>query len=281
MIANSVIKHTIRSMSRTLNINSNILLRNIVFDLFLEKLSLSSYVNYFIIKGGFLVSSITNINLRTTMDLDITLKSLHVEKQNLTRCIKEILNIKTKDNLIMELIDIDYIRDDDNYPGLRASISVFFEGLKEVIKIDFTTGDALTPSETNFDYKTLIEGKILNLKSYTIETLLAEKLETILSRGILNTRMRDFYDVFILSKLKLREIDLMTLQHAFIKTASHRKTMNTIQSSEITILNSIEKDQRIQNLWSRYQMNYPYAKDIEWHLMIEEIKEFVKTISIQ
>jgi len=185
MISSEQVKALIRNKSKALNINSNIILRTVIFEFFLEKLSMSTYKDRFIIKGGFLVSAITKIDLRTTMDLDVTLKSLSIQKNDLKTYIEEIIAIPTHDKLMMELLSIDEVHEDADYPGLRASIIVYFDGLKETIKIDFTTGDVLTPREDNFTYKTVLYDNCIELKSYNIETVLAEKIETILSRGAL------------------------------------------------------------------------------------------------
>jgi len=156
MISSEQVKALIRNKSKISNINPNIILRTVIFEFFLEKLSKSKYRDRFIIKGGFLVSAITKIDLRTTMDLDVTLKSLSIQKEDLKTYIEEIIVIPSHDNLIMELVSIDEIHEGADYPGLRVSLSIYFDGLIENIKIDFTTGDIITPNETRFQYKSLL-----------------------------------------------------------------------------------------------------------------------------
>lgn len=278
MISSKQVKALIRNKSKAFNLNSNIILRTVIFELFLEKLSMSAYKDKFIIKGGFLVSAITKIDLRTTMDLDITLKSLSIQKSDLKTYIEEIITIPTHDKLVMELLSIDEIHEDADYPGLRATIIVYFDGLKETIKIDFTTGDVLTPRETNFKYKTVLYDSDIELKSYNIETVLAEKIETILSRGPLNTRMRDFYDVYILWKLRKNEIDKFLLKTAIINTSKHRKTYDPIFNDQFAIMSSIEQDPKMIKLWETYQTSYPFAKDVSWEDSINSIRSMMKDI---
>jgi predicted nucleotidyltransferase component of viral defense system len=279
MISSEQVKALIRNKSKTFNVNPNILLRTVIFDFFLEKLANSKYKDKFIIKGGFLVSAITKINLRTTMDLDITLKDLSIQKKDLMRYIEEIIMIPTHENLIMKLLSIDEINDDADYPGLRASLSIYFDGLKETIKIDFTTGDIITPSETKFQYKTLVYDHTIELKTYNMETILAEKMETILSRGVLNTRMRDFYDVYILWKLNMNEINKIVLKNAFINTSEYRKTYNQIFPDSQIIISLIEQDLTVNKLWERYQSSYPFARDVSWHDAIHSIKSILDLIT--
>ncbi len=150
-------------------------------------------MKHVVIKGGFLVSAITKINLRTTMDLDVTIVNYEMDEVHIASMINEVLEIHTLDHLSMQLIMIETIRDISDYPGYRATIAVVFDGIKDHIKIDFTTGDIITPSAIEVEYEPILGGACIQVMSYNLETLLAEKLETILSRGILNTRMRDFY----------------------------------------------------------------------------------------
>ncbi len=271
MNSSEQLKALIRNKSKTLNLNANIILRSIIFEFFLEKLSLSNYSDRFIIKGGFLVSTMTQINLRSTMDLDITLKSISLSKSELEIVIKDIISIPTNESLIMNLVSIEEIRDTAEYPGFRVSLQVKFDNITELMKIDFTIGDILTPNEVNFNYKTMFENKILYLKSYNIETLLAEKLETIFSRGILNTRMRDYYDVFILFHLKDSEIDFNLLKQAFENTSKSRNTYNQISDNIKSVLDSINNDQNLETMWKIYQQKYPFAKDIEWDNILNNL----------
>ncbi len=273
MMSCEQLKALIRNKAKTLNLNSNIILRLVIFEFFLEKLSLSKYVDKFIIKGGFLISSLANVELRTTMDLDVTLKSLALSKTDLEIMISDIILIPTINLLEMELVSIDEIHEGAEYPGFRVSILVRYDTIIEHIKIDFTTGDILTPKEVSFPYQTLLDDKVINLKSYNIETVLAEKLETILSRGVLNTRMRDFYDLFILFQLKDKLVNLSLLKAAFINTTKSRNTFEQITNNIHSILDDIINDQTLMKMWNQYQQYYPYAKEVEWDMVMYRLKE--------
>ena len=273
MMSCDQLKALIRNKAKTLNLNSNIILRLVIFEFFLEKLSLSKYVDKFIIKGGFLISSLANVELRTTMDLDVTVKSLALSKTDLEIMISDIILIPTINLLEMELVSIDEIHEGAEYPGFRVSILVRYDTIIEHIKIDFTTGDILTPKEVSFPYQTLLDDKVINLKSYNIETVLAEKLETILSRGVLNTRMRDYYDLFILFQLKDKLVNLSLLKAAFINTTKSRNTFEQITNNIHTILDDIINDQTLMKMWNQYQQYYPYAKEVEWEMVMNRLKE--------
>ena len=279
MITSHIVKKYIRTQSKTLNINPNIVLRMIMFDFFLEKLDLSRFSDKFVIKGGFLISSTTKINLRTTMDLDITLKGLPIDQQSLTKCLEEILSIKTIDNLDMSLAMLNDIRDSADYPGVRATINILYDGIKETLKIDFTTGDIMTPSEVLFSHRTFVESKILSLKSYNYETIIAEKLETIITRSTLNTRMRDFYDIYILWKLTQKMMKEEILEKAFIETMNYRNSLSIKLDNILQILINVENDLNIISLWKSYQNSYPYAKDVQWNKVIESISTILSNMS--
>jgi predicted nucleotidyltransferase component of viral defense system len=250
----------------------------VLFDFFLEKLSSSNYHQNFILKGGFLIASLINLDLRTTKDLDITIRSLSLDKRTIHRVIEEILSVTTITGLVMRLVDLTIIQDEALYSGLRATISVELDGLKDTIKIDLTTGDMITPSEINYQYRTLLDNKLLNLKAYNIETILAEKLETILVRAQVNTRMRDYYDVYVLWMRYAEKISLAYLKEGFTKTANARESWPVIQNNWVKTINVIKVDQQLIKLWSRYQLNYPFAKDINWNHMIEIIDHILNKI---
>jgi predicted nucleotidyltransferase component of viral defense system len=279
MKSSEQLKALIRNKSKILNLNTNIILRSIIFEFFLEKLSLSKYVDKFIIKGGFLISAITNINLRSTMDLDVTVKSLILNKSDLEAMINEVISIPTIDLLEMALITIEEIHEGAEYPGFRVSIQVCFDKIKDQIKIDFTTGDILTPIEVDFDYHSMFEEKIFKLKSYNVETVLAEKLETIFSRGVLNTRMRDYYDIYILFLIKDREIDIALLNLAFHNTSTSRNTYEQINLNMYTVFDHIVSDQTLKTLWITYQRNFPYAIEVDWVMVMNQLKHIIDRLT--
>jgi len=280
VITSDKIKAFIKLKSSSKLIPVNIILRSVIFEFFLEKLALSQYSKHFVIKGGFLVSSITNISLRTTMDLDVTLKSLTLNQEFMTKCLNEIIHIDTHEELSMELIKIEDIRNDADYPGLRATIIVLFDGIKESIKIDFTTGDVMTPSEVDFHYQSILDQRLIKLKSYNIETILAEKMETIYSRGILNTRMRDYYDVHILWSLKQDSMNNIILKNAFNRTIEYRQTSKFIKTNMQSIIESIEHESSMISKWISYQQYYSYASLVSWNDVIMSIKSISNVFSL-
>lgn len=275
MMTSPQLKQRIRSIAKNKNVDSNVLLKLCLFDFFLEKLSFSVYVNHMIIKGGFFISAITGIDLRSTMDLDVTLKSMTLSSENITLMIDQILKIHTRDCLTMNLISIETIRENHNYIGYRASLLVLFDGIKEVIKIDLTTGDKITPSEMIFRYKTSLEGNELRLKSYNIETTIAEKIETILSRSIANTRMRDFYDIYILFTLKGDQINYQVLRDAIRNTFDYRKTENHLLKTCFEIIHLISIDEKMNQRWELFCKKQTYAKGIEWSQSLKAVSNIM------
>jgi hypothetical protein len=263
-------KALIRNYSKEKGISSQIILRIVLFEMFLEKLALSDYKDQFIIKGGFLISSLANIHLRTTMDLDITIDSLSLDTKFFKKVIQTILQIPTRLHLNMELVQMEFIHEEGEYSGLRATILVKFDGVNERVKIDFTTGDSMTPHAIVFSYPTILEGVPIQLKSYNTETVLSEKLETILSRGATNSRTRDFYDVHLLLHLST-PIDAHLFTLAFRNTSRNRGTYENIISHLDSIINSLSKDEEMRRRWKIYQEFNPYAAGIGWSEIIHSI----------
>lgn len=278
MMNSASIKNSIHHISIKTGVNPNIILRHIIFDFFLEKLEKSRYRKHYVIKGGFLISSLINIDHRTTMDLDLTAVSLMLTKDNLYLSIIEIIGIETKQDLSMNLIDIEEIRENDQYPGFRVTILVLFDGLKERIKIDITTGDIVTPKPIMYHYKTILEQNTLKLHSYNLESIISEKIETIVSRGILNTRMRDFYDVFTVWKLMKNDIVLDTLTIAFENTCVYRNNKKFKLDEVLHILDMIEMDQKFLKQWDIYRSNNEYARSVNFVEAISTIKEICTSI---
>lgn len=278
MMNSASVKNKIHHISIKTGVNPNMILRHIIFDFFLEKLEKSRYRKHYVIKGGFLISSLINIDHRTTMDLDLTAVSLTLTKDNLYLSINEIIGIETRQDLNMNLIDIEAIRENDQYPGFRVTILVLFDGLKERIKIDITTGDIVTPKPIMYHYKTILEQNTLKLHSYNLESIISEKIETILSRGIFNTRMRDFYDVFTVWKLMKNDIVLDTLTIAFENTCVYRNNKKFMKDEVLHILEMIEMDQKFLKQWDIYRSNNEYARSVNFVEAISTIKEICSTI---
>ena len=192
MITAAQLKAYIRKLSNNLNINSQILLRNYFHEKFLERVSLSEHRLNFILKGGTLIAAIVGINSRSTVDIDATIKNWPININSFEKMFNNILSIELNDNVRMSLINIENIRNNAKYHGLKVSIESEFEMIKQIIKIDVTTGEHITPREVDYQLPSLFNDNEICLMAYNIETILAEKYETVISRSTLNTRMRDF-----------------------------------------------------------------------------------------
>ena len=242
-----------------------------MFEALLKRISNSAYKDKFIIKGDLLLSSIFGVNLRSTMDLDTTIKGLPLNKSTITKVITEIINIDLKDNITFEIENIKDIREEDLYSGYNVNLKADFDGLKTNLMIDITTGDVITYKEVEFKYSTLFDNEIINIMTYNYETIIAEKFESIISRNIDNTRMKDYYDLYMFVNLKWNDINKDTLRKAIINTSKARETLDYIDNAS-KYIELISDDERLKALWNSYQNNYEYAKDIEFVDTINAIK---------
>ena len=259
------------NLSKKTNIPNKYLIQNFMFEALLKRISKSKYKDKFIIKGGLLLSSVFGVNLRSTMDLDTTIKGLPLNKSTITKVITEIINIDLKDNITFEIENIKDIREEELYSGFEVNLKADFDGLKTNLMIDITTGDIITYKEVKFKYNTLFDNETINIMTYNYETIIAEKFETIISRNIDNTRMKDYYDLYMFVNLKWNDINKETLRKAIINTSKNRETISYIENAN-DYINLIEDDSRLKLLWNSYQNNYEYAKGIEFVDTINAIK---------
>lgn len=270
------------NLAKQTNIPNKYIIQNFMFEALLKRISNSNYKDKFIIKGGLLLSSIFGVNLRSTMDLDTTIKGLPLNKSTITKVITEIINIDLKDNITFEIENIKDIREEDLYSGYNVNLKANFDGLKTNLMIDITTGDIITYKEVEFKYNTLFDNDTINIMTYNYETIIAEKFETIISRNIDNTRMKDYYDLYMFVNLKWNDINKETLRKAIINTSKNRETLSYIENAN-EYINLIEDDSKLKVLWNNYQKNYEYAKDISFEDTIKSIKiisEIVTLISV-
>ena len=270
------------NLAKQTNIPNKYIIQNFMFEALLKRISNSNYKDKFIIKGGLLLSSIFGVNLRSTMDLDTTIKGLPLNKSTITKVITEIINIDLKDNITFEIENIKDIREEDLYSGYNVNLKADFDGLKTNLMIDITTGDIITYKEVEFKYNTLFDNDTINIMTYNYETIIAEKFETIISRNIDNTRMKDYYDLYMFVSLKWNNINKETLRKAIINTSKNRETLSYIENVN-DYINLIEDDSELKLLWNNYQKNYEYAKDISFEDTIKSIKiisEIVTLISV-
>ncbi len=274
MNSSTQLKALIRNMSKDKKINAQILLRNYMLERLLERIAVSKYRDEFILKGGMLVAAMVGIDTRSTMDMDATIKGQAVNKDNIENILNEIVAFDIGDNVKMSLKGIEEIRDEAEYPGLRASIQTEFDGITNMLKLDMTTGDMIVPKEITYEFKLMFEDRILKVKAYNIETVLAEKIETIITRSTANTRMRDYYDVYIIMTMYKDLVNNNLLNDAIIKVFGNRDTTHILKD-KTTILKEIENSDRMQHRWERYQSKYSYAKEIKWNDIIIALKEYI------
>lgn len=268
------------NLSNKTNIPNKYIIQNFMFEALLKRISISSYKDKFIIKGGLLLSSIFGVNLRSTMDLDTTVKGLPLDRDTITKVINEIISIDLNDNIKLEIENIKDIREEELYSGFNVNLKAEFDGLKTNLMIDITTGDVITYKEIEFKYITLFDNEIINIMSYNYETILAEKYESVISRNIDNTRMKDYYDLYMFVKLKWNDINKDTLRKAIINTAKNRETLDYIDNSD-KYLELITNDTRLRSLWNNYQNNYEYAKNISFDDTINAIKKIIEILKTE
>ena len=242
-----------------------------MFEALLKRISMSIYKDKFIIKGGLLLSSVFGVNLRSTMDLDTTIKGLPLDREIITKVINEIISIDLKDNIKLEIESIKDIREEELYSGFNVNLKAEFDGLKTNLMIDITTGDVITYKEVEFKYNTLFDNETINIMTYNYETIVAEKFETIISRNIDNTRMKDYYDLYMFVNLKWDDINKDILRKAILNTSKNRETLDYIDNAS-KYIELISDDSRLKTLWNSYQNNYDYAKNISFEDTIKAVK---------
>lgn len=257
------LKDLIRNLSAKTNVNAQYLMRAYMIERFCERLSLSRYKDQFVLKGGMLIAAMVGQNVRSTMDADVTVKGFPLSVELLTSIFKEVIAIPMEDGVTFSITRVDDIMDEATYTGLRVGIEALLEQSKIPFKIDVSTGDAITPREIHFQYPLMFEARSIEICAYNLETILAEKLETIISRATTNTRMRDFYDIYTLSKLYGEQINHSILRRAVQATAANRGTLKQLKCAP-QVFSDIATSTSMQRLWANYQHNFEYARDISW-----------------
>lgn len=240
------------------------LIRNYFMERFLERVSLSEYRNNFILKGGMLVASIVGVDMRATMDIDTTVKALSLKEQDARAIIEKICAVHVEDGVTFKITSVKEIMEEFDYPGIRMMIEANLERLRQPFKIDMSTDDAITPRAIDYEYKLLFEDRTISVLSYNLETLLAEKMQTILSRGLANTRMRDFYDVYEIMSSKAEQVDMNVLKKAFESTCVKRETAFSEEEVNI-ILDKIKVDSGLEEMWNRYRSVNYFVNELEWY----------------
>lgn len=252
-------------------IPSNTLLNYYMMERFLERISISEYSDNFIFKGGFLISSMIGTNLRSTLNIDATLKGIPVSEETIIEIINDIISIELDDNTSWNVVNIKNIHSSGKYEDFRITLETKFFNIKEFIKIDLTTGDVVIPKEIEYSYDLMFEDRSINIKAYHLYTILAEKLETVLSRNIANTRAKDFYDIYILTTFNKEKIDKDDFFKVLEEKCLERNSMAYLESSE-EYINLVRNSLELRSIWKSYQDRNKYAEDIDWDDIIRSIE---------
>lgn len=267
------LKAKIRNIAKQKNIPAQVIMQNYMFERLLTRLSVSDYKDKFVLKGGMLVAAIVGLDNRATMDLDTTLKNLPLTPESIKTALTEICSISCDDDVVFELGNISPIREDDIYGGYRVMIKAKYETILTPLSIDVSTGDAITPNPVEYTFSEIFDDeKSYRLWAYNIETVMAEKVETILRRSVFNTRPRDFYDAYILSTTQ--RFDKALFAEALKATAAHRGTTEQIADIPVIIKN-IEESAELRAMWDKYRKQFAYAENIEYSAILTELKKLV------
>lgn len=271
------IKGRIKSVAKQNNADARTLMRIYMMERFLERLAQSEYRDNFIIKGGILVTAMIGVAHRSTMDIDTSMKNLNLSAEDALRVVNQVKDIDLDDGVSFDVKDVSNIMDEMEYPGIRVTMNANVGRLITPLKIDISTGDVITPRAIEFNYDLLLEDRSISLWSYNLETILAEKLQTVLARGILNTRMRDFYDIRMLLDTYEDKVNKVVLKDAFAATCNKRGT-NHLQEQAEEIIKIIEADEQLQVLWRAYQKKYSYAAEIDYASAINGVRKLMNWI---
>lgn len=271
------LKALVRNISKGDSGKAQVIIRNYVMERFLERLSLSQYRNIMILKGGTLVAAMVGLDNRSTMDVDATLKNLPLNEDNARKIVEEITAIHIEDGMIFEIKSVTPIMDEADYPGIRIMLDTAIETMHTPLKIDFSTGDVITPREVSYSFRLLFEERTISILAYNLETVLAEKLETLLARGTANTRMRDYYDIYVLTNTQEHNIDNATLKEAFVNTSAKRGSIGLLSDVHL-ILKEVAESTVLIDRWKNYQRKFDYAADVLWADVMEAVSCLVDIV---
>lgn len=274
------LKALVRNLSKGNSMQAQIIIRNYMMERFLERLSMSKYRGNFILKGGTLISAIVGLDQRSTMDIDTTLKGLPLNIEDISNVLADVLSISLEDDVMFHVTRISEIMDEAEYPGIRVMLEAQLDTMRTPLKLDISTGDIITPGEISYQFRLMFEDRAISILAYNLETVLAEKLETVLSRGTANTRLRDYYDLYILQHDVSTAIDFEHLCAAFAATCEKRGTHFTIEAGNL-ILSEIRESPDMKFLWLRYQSKYPYAVGLEWSAVLESICTLYRRVAVE
>lgn len=255
------LKAIIKNLAKEKHISAQLVMQNFMLERLLERISVSKYQQNFILKGGFLIAAMVGLDTRATMDMDATIKGLPVNEQTIREMFGEICRIELDDDVSFSFRSIGEIREGDEYTGYRVSLLANYPPMAVPLKLDITTGDRITPKEIEYRFKLLLENRSILVLAYNLETIMAEKLETVISRGDQNTRPRDYYDIYILTKLQYSNINIERLKKALSATTEKRGSSIVVKDYR-RIMNTVENSDIMQRQWNNYQKNFDYTTDI-------------------
>lgn len=257
------LKAIIKNIAKNKNISAALVLQNYMLERFLERVSLSRYHDNYIIKGGFLIASMVGLDSRATMNMDATIKGYPVNEEAIRKMVEDIIAVPVEDAIHFCLKSVREIREGDEYTGYRVALTADYEKMAVPLKLDITTGDKITPREIEYSYKLMMENRSIRVLAYNLSTILAEKLETVVSRGNQNTRPRDYYDIYILSKLQAENIDVDSLKAALSATTAKRGS-SELMMQYAEIMRTVKSSDVMKRQWDNYRKDFDYAAGIEF-----------------
>ena len=267
----------INNLSKELNVHVNVLLISFFFDAFISRLAKSIYADKFVFKGGFYLATLLGVKNRYTADIDFLLRKESMDENRLREIFSDIIATNADDSITFEIADISPIRDEDAYGGFSILLTGHLENVRQSFHVDVATGDPITPTDIEYSYQSLISNETIAFRAYNLETVVAEKLQTILSRGMLNSRCKDYYDIYIINQLQRKNISIPDLKKAFVTTCQYRKTPFEKEESPL-ILEEISRSNILQTRWNNYARKASFAKDITFEATVESCKEILDCI---
>lgn len=273
------LKAIIKNLSKEKHISAQLVMQNFMLERLLERISDSKYHSNFILKGGFLIAAMVGLDTRATMDMDATIKGLPVNDATVRQMFEEIRKIELSDDVSFSFQSIGEIREGDDYTGYRVHLTAKYPPMAVPLKLDITTGDKITPREMEYSFKLLLEDRSISVLAYNLETVMAEKLETIISRGDQNTRPRDYYDVYILEKLQRSNINLQSLKQALIATSEKRGSVKVVGNYK-SIMETVKSSQIMLEQWTGYQKRFEYASNVSFFDACDTVRQIMKEIDL-
>ena len=272
------LKAFIKKKAEENKISAQLVMQNYMMERLLERISLSKYKQNFILKGGFLIAAIVGLDTRATMDLDTTIKGFPLTHESIQKIFDEVCAISVEDDVSFSVSRITDIREGDIYPGLRVALAANYPPLAVPLTVDVTTGDKITPREIEYSFKLMFDDRSISVLAYNLETIFAEKIETVLSRNIANTRPRDFYDIHILYALRWTDCDKTVLRRALDETVNRRGSQSVLSQYK-DIVENIRENPQMRGFWERYQKEFDYASDISFGDTCDSVLSIMDTLS--